>query len=116
MVAGTAAFMDVNRVGTIDFERTPEPSANAPLVAYLLSEAARHISGQVIRIEGPQLSLVAHPIALDPVLVTDRAWTVDSVAAVCEGVLPQRQVPVGAEHVLRAEYLAGSAPRWDGSK
>lgn len=116
MVADTAAFMEANRVGAIDYERTPEPSASAPLVAYLLSDAARDISGQVIRIEGPQLSLMAHPVVLDPVIVTDGDWSVDGIAAAFAGVLAERQVPVGAEHVLKAEYLAGSAPLWDGSK
>jgi hypothetical protein len=41
---------------------------------------------------------------------------VDSIAAAFEDVLAQRQVPVGAERTLKAEYLAGPAPRWDGSK
>jgi len=116
MVADTAAFMKANQAGMIDFERTSELSANAPLVAYLLSDAARDISWQVIRIEGPQLSLVAHPIVLDPIIVTDQAWTMDSIAAGFQNVLAERQVPIGAEHMLKAEYLARLAPRWDGSR
>src|SRR5208283_3655060 len=115
MVAETAAFMEANRVGAIDYERTPEASACAPLVAYLLSDAARDISGQVIRIEGPQLSLMAHPVVLDPVLVADEGWNMDSIAGAFAGVLGKRPVPVGVEHVLKAEYLPGSAPRWDGT-
>jgi hypothetical protein len=105
MVADTAAFMEANRVGMIDIERTPEPSANAPLVAYLLSNAARDICGQVSRIEGPQLSLVAHPVVLDPIIVTDQAWTLESIAAASQNVLAERQVPVGAEHMLKAVVL-----------
>jgi hypothetical protein len=45
-----------------------------------------------------------------------QAWTVISIAAAFKGGLAQRQVPVGAEYTLKAEYLAGSAPRWDGAK
>jgi hypothetical protein len=37
-------------------------------------------------------------------------------AAAFKDILAQRQVPVGAERTLKAEYLAGPAPRWDGSK
>jgi hypothetical protein len=59
---------------------------------------------------------MAHPVILDPVVVADAGWSVDSIEAAFAGVLGTRQVPVGAEYVLKADYLAGPVPRWDGSK
>ncbi|WP_426512382.1 SDR family NAD(P)-dependent oxidoreductase [Dactylosporangium sp. McL0621] len=56
------------------------PAQNAPAVVYLLSDAAAALHGQVIRIDGDELSMIAHPTVqghgtLNP------AWTVSSVAA-----------------------------------
>ncbi|WP_432993635.1 SDR family NAD(P)-dependent oxidoreductase [Dactylosporangium sp. CA-233914] len=56
------------------------PAQNAPAVVYLLSDAAADLHGQVVRIDGDELSLIAHPTvqghgALNP------AWTVSAVAA-----------------------------------
>ncbi|WP_433220120.1 SDR family NAD(P)-dependent oxidoreductase [Dactylosporangium sp. CS-047395] len=56
------------------------PAQNAPAVVYLLSDAAAGLHGQIVRIDGDELSMVAHPTVqghgtLNP------AWTVSSVAA-----------------------------------
>src|SRR5207253_11354170 len=37
------------------------PEHTAPLVSFLLSDPSRGISGQVIRLNGRQLGLIAHP-------------------------------------------------------
>jgi NAD(P)-dependent dehydrogenase (short-subunit alcohol dehydrogenase family) len=55
------------------------PAQNAPAVVYLLSDASAGLHGQVVRIDGDELSMVAHPAvqgdgALNP------AWTVAAVA------------------------------------
>nr|BFE60723.1 SDR family oxidoreductase [Dactylosporangium thailandense] len=56
------------------------PALNAPAVVYLLADASSALHGQVVRIDGDELSMVAHPAvqghgALNP------AWTVSAVAA-----------------------------------
>src|SRR4051812_42142569 len=56
------------------------PVQNAPAVVYLLSDASTALHGQVVRIDGDELSMIAHPTVqghgtLNP------AWTVSSVAA-----------------------------------
>jgi NAD(P)-dependent dehydrogenase (short-subunit alcohol dehydrogenase family) len=83
------------------------PSVNAPLVAYLLSEAAADLSGQVVRIEGGQLSLMTHPAVLLPILQSE-LWTFDAIAAAFEGDLRDRLVPLGIAGVKVNAYAGGS--------
>ncbi|GAA2393973.1 SDR family oxidoreductase [Dactylosporangium salmoneum] len=56
------------------------PAQNAPAVVYLLSDAAAALHGQVVRIDGDELSMVAHPTVMGHG-ATGPAWTVESVAA-----------------------------------
>jgi len=70
------------------------PADNAPAVVYLLSDAAAAITGQVVRIDGDELSLLTHPRVLEPVVrIAD--WTVAAVAAAFESDLAPRQQPNG---------------------
>ncbi|HEY8534199.1 MAG TPA: SDR family oxidoreductase [Micromonospora sp.] len=70
------------------------PASNAPAVVYLLSDAAAGITGQVVRVDGDELALMASPrLAGAPVRV--REWTVDAVAAAFAGELARRRQPVG---------------------
>ncbi len=56
------------------------PDLNAPIVTYLLSEAAAPVTGQVVRIDGKHLSLMTHPAILSPVLTCPgEAWTLETV-------------------------------------
>lgn len=88
------------------------PENNAPLVCYLLSDLARGVQGQVVRMQGRKLSLMTHPAVLMPVLERDD-WTLDDVRRAFEETLATRQVPVGlaALHVevlsQEASYAAG---------
>jgi len=74
--------------------KLPPPEVNAPVVAFLLSDAARDVNGQIVRIEGRQLSLVVHPGVAAPVLEND-AWTIERVREAFERDLGKRQLPVG---------------------
>ncbi|MFC0527313.1 SDR family NAD(P)-dependent oxidoreductase [Phytohabitans kaempferiae] len=72
----------------------PPPESNAPVVAYLLSDRAAGVHGQVVRIDGTRLSLMAHPAIIAPIL--DRpAWTADDVDRAFRELLGARQAPVG---------------------
>jgi NAD(P)-dependent dehydrogenase (short-subunit alcohol dehydrogenase family) len=44
----------------------PAPEANAPVICFLLSDAARDFRGQIIRVEPDGLSMLGHPTALNP--------------------------------------------------
>jgi NAD(P)-dependent dehydrogenase (short-subunit alcohol dehydrogenase family) len=68
------------------------PELNAPAVVYLLSDAAAEVTGQVVRIDGDELSLMTHPAVLEPPARSPQ-WTVDEVAAAFAaqlGVVRQR--------------------------
>ncbi len=70
------------------------PELNAPAVVYLLSDAAAGINGQVVRVDGEELSLMTHPAVLRPTLRGPQ-WTVESVAAAFADDLAARQQRVG---------------------
>ena len=72
----------------------PAPEVNAPVVAFLLSDAAKDVNGQIGRIEGRQLSLVAHPGVAVPIL-EENEWTLAKVTEAFRTDLGQRQFPVG---------------------
>jgi NAD(P)-dependent dehydrogenase (short-subunit alcohol dehydrogenase family) len=82
---------------------SPAPESNAPVVTYLLSDAAAGVNGQVVRIDGRGLSLMTHPAVAAPVLDRDD-WSFEAVAAAFEGELARRQQPLGiaALHVAPA--------------
>lgn len=94
-------------------EREPWPEItitseeNAPVVVFLLSEAAAGVNGQVVRIDGRRLSLMTHPAVLHPPLERDR-WGVKDVGAAFHESLKHRQSPlgvVGAEVILHPYEL-----------
>ena len=71
------------------------PEANAPVVVYLLSDLAKDVTGQIVRIEGKELSLVSHPGVALPILERDAGWDVASVADAFTRELGKRQFPTG---------------------
>ncbi|MCW2991872.1 MAG: short-chain dehydrogenase/reductase, partial [Solirubrobacterales bacterium] len=71
----------------------PPPSAVAPLVAYLLSDRAAHVSGQVVRLDAGGLSLLRPPSFPAPVPVQPR--TVEEIIAAFEGALDEDLQLVG---------------------
>lgn len=91
LMALQAASRDVH------YASLPDPEINAPLVSYLLSDAAESINGQVVRIAGRQLSYVTHPLIADPVLVDD--WDFDKIAAAFAGALAGAQQKLGLAYV-----------------
>lgn len=71
------------------------PANNAPVVIYLLSDAAKDVTGQIVRIEGKQLSLVAHPGVSLPILDREQGWDVASITEAFRNDLGKRQLPLG---------------------
>ena len=44
----------------------PEPEDNAAVVVFLLSDRARHLNGQIVRLEHGRLNVMGHPVAVHP--------------------------------------------------
>ena len=72
-----------------------KPEHNAPAVIYLLSDLSAGVHGQVVRIQGPDLSLMRKPEIVDPVLHRDE-WTVATLAEAFAHELHDRLQPVMA--------------------
>jgi hypothetical protein len=72
------------------------PENNAPLVVYLLSDLAKSVHGQVVRVQGRSISLMTHPAALQPGVERDQ-WTVKDVAAAFDTQLAALQLPLGVQ-------------------
>ncbi|WP_432283477.1 SDR family oxidoreductase [Aminobacter sp. BA135] len=77
----------------VHYAALPDADVNAPVVSFLLSDAAEKINGQVVRIAGKQLSFVTHPLIADPVLEGD--WSYAAVAEAFAGALAGNQQPLG---------------------
>jgi NAD(P)-dependent dehydrogenase (short-subunit alcohol dehydrogenase family) len=65
----------------------PEAEHVAPAVAYLLSDAAAGLHGQVVRFDGARLSLMRPPAYAEPVVAAEPGWSVAAVAAAVEETL-----------------------------
>lgn len=59
------------------YQDLPEAEINTPAVAWLLSDRAAGVNGQVVRIAGQELSLVTHPQIAHPVLTGE--WTLEAI-------------------------------------
>ena len=91
----------------------PSPESNAGVVCFLLSDQANRINGQIVRINGRQLALLAHPMIAAPVLERE-SWNFEEVAAAFAEQLEQRQFPIG---IASAQVIpmSGGSVMW-GSK
>jgi NAD(P)-dependent dehydrogenase (short-subunit alcohol dehydrogenase family) len=72
----------------------PPCEVNVPPLLYLISDRSSHLNGQIVRIAGTQLSIIAHPAIRTPVLENDE-WTLDSVADAFDATLTAKLVPLG---------------------
>lgn len=74
--------------------KPPAPEENAPVVTFLLSDAAEGIEGQIVRIDSGTLSLMSHPSVVEPVITRER-WTAADVADAFDDRLRAHLVPLG---------------------
>lgn len=73
----------------------PDPNSNTPAIAYLLSAASTHVTGQLLRIQDRQLSLMTHPSVMTPILERPTGWDVEEVGRAFEEHFALRHAPVG---------------------
>lgn len=64
------------------------PEAVAPVVAFLASDRAAHVTGQIIHVRGNQVSLWSHPAPLRAI-TSQEPWTPEVLADVYDAALGQ---------------------------
>jgi NAD(P)-dependent dehydrogenase (short-subunit alcohol dehydrogenase family) len=64
------------------------PEAIAPVVAFLASDRAAHVTGQVIGVRGNQVTLYSHPAPLRQI-TSREAWTPEALAEIYDQALGQ---------------------------
>ena len=100
MSASNKGFMERQSASReVVYATLPAPQTNAPVVAFLLSDAAKDINGQVVRIAGEELSFVTHPAIADPVLHGE--WTDTAVANAFRDKLAAAQQKLGLTYARR---------------
>lgn len=77
-VAHTALMATAPGAAAVTF---PDPETVAPLATWLLSDLSRHLTGQVVRLSGSEMRVLAVAEHLDPP-VTFPQWTVEALDAV----------------------------------
>nr|WP_314437222.1 SDR family oxidoreductase [uncultured Brevundimonas sp.] len=89
----------------------PDPKANAGVFVYLLSEASKGVTGQIVRIEGGLLSLMHHPMIAAPVLARAE-WDYAAVRQAFEQDLGERLAPLGVA-ASESRIVQGASRAWD---
>src|SRR5881397_1491331 len=64
------------------------PEAVAPVVAFLASDRAAHITGQILHVRGNQVSLWSHPVQIRAI-TRQEGWTPEALADVYDSALGQ---------------------------
>lgn len=72
----------------------PTKEDNAAVVVYLLSALSQHLNGQVVRVSDHSLSLLSHPLIMEPA-VDVAEFTVESVTAAFTSTLDAQLQPAG---------------------
>ncbi|WP_214402231.1 SDR family NAD(P)-dependent oxidoreductase [Pseudonocardia lacus] len=88
-------FSPLGRSGMGRSDALPPAEDVAPAVAYLLSEAAAPLHGQVVRFDGRALSLLSPPAYAEPVVARGPGWTVADVADAVDSTLRATTHPIG---------------------
>lgn len=88
-------------------DRTPDRIA--PLVTFLLSDAAAGVTGQMIRCNGPQLHIVGQPFLKAPILEREW-WDTESVVRAFDEVFSAHLEPYGLEKRLPPTLREWLAP------
>ncbi|WP_439255756.1 SDR family NAD(P)-dependent oxidoreductase [Microbacterium sp. A94] len=71
------------------------PESCAPVAGYLMSDRSSNLNGQVVRIDGDDLSLMMHPTLLAPEPSSSDEWTYDAVVKAFDETFLNQQAVLG---------------------
>jgi NAD(P)-dependent dehydrogenase (short-subunit alcohol dehydrogenase family) len=87
-----------------------EPEDVAPMVLYLLSNRARHVTGQVYTVVGPKIAVWNQPQEVRAVYAEGR-WTPEEIASRLDSTVGQEPMPlIGKLAEYRAAAASGDTP------
>ena len=109
MVDTTMAYQQSHHLPVFAREQ-PAAEDNAPAICFLLSDLSSGLNGQVLRSEGRQIALIAHPVIIDPPLERDR-WDEQAIAAAFDETLGRHLSPIGIASA-RVEPVGGGSAFW----
>jgi NAD(P)-dependent dehydrogenase (short-subunit alcohol dehydrogenase family) len=96
----------------MDLPETGEPEDVAPMVTYLLSDQARHITGQIYTVVGGKIAVWNQPHEVRA-MYTDGRWTPEEIAARLDASIGQEPMPILAQ--LEAYRRAAAAAAESGT-
>ncbi len=77
----------------MDLAEMGDPEDVAPLVVYLLSDRARHITGQVYTAVGPKIAVWNQPREVRAMYAEGR-WSVEAIADRLDSAIGQERMPL----------------------
>jgi NAD(P)-dependent dehydrogenase (short-subunit alcohol dehydrogenase family) len=87
-----------------------DPEDVAPMVVYLLSDQARHITGQVYTVVGPKIAVWNQPAEVRAMYAEGR-WTPEEIAARIDGTIGQERMGlIDRLEQLRQAAASGDTP------
>jgi NAD(P)-dependent dehydrogenase (short-subunit alcohol dehydrogenase family) len=94
----------------MDLPETGEPEDVAPMVAFLLSDRARHVTGQIYTVVGGKIAVWNQPREVRA-MYKDGQWTPEEIAERLDGSIGQEPMPILAqlEEYRRAAAAAATS-------
>jgi NAD(P)-dependent dehydrogenase (short-subunit alcohol dehydrogenase family) len=98
----------------MDLPETGEPEDVAPMVTFLLSDRARHITGQIYTVVGGKIAVWNQPHEVRS-MYTDGRWTPEEIARRLDSSIGQEPMPILAQleeyrRAAAAAAASGSTP------
>jgi NAD(P)-dependent dehydrogenase (short-subunit alcohol dehydrogenase family) len=93
----------------VPFEiETGEPTAIAPMAVYLISDAAKEITGQTYTVVGPRISVWSQPEELRSMFAAGDEWTPGEIADALPRTIKYEEHPMLADLERRMAQMAAS--------
>jgi hypothetical protein len=86
-----------------------EPEDVAPMIVFLLSDKARHVTGQIYTANGPKVAVWNQPVEVRE-MVTDGRWTPEQIEARFDEIGVEPMEIIGRLEEMKRAAAAGEKP------